>query len=153
MNANDIHNSGRRCEDRDCHDKVEASYHAIFGTQRYDGLKDDVTMLKSNTLPKWAKVIFTLCFMSMLAAALVMWAAVKSLPTKLQMYANQIEANETMANKNSESIQDLTEQVNKLSIQQSRDTTKILNAIYRLKVVKPMDAEIIPDGLSGVKNK
>jgi len=110
-------------------------------------------MLKSNTLPKWAKVIFTLCFMSMLAAALVMWAAVKSLPTKLQMYANQIEANETMANKNSESIQDLTEQVNKLSIQQSRDTTKILNAIYRLKVVKPMDAEIIPDGLSGVKNK
>ena len=152
MNANDIHNTGRRCEDRDCHDKVEASYHAIFGTQRYDGLKDDVTMLKSNTLPRWAKVILTSCFIGMLAAALVVWADAKSLPTKLKMYANQIKATETTANKNSESIQDLTEQVNKLSIQQGIDTTKILNAIYRLKTVKPMDAEI-PDGLSGANNK
>ena len=142
MNANDIHNSGRRCEDRDCHDKVEASYHTIFGTKKYDGLKDDVTMLKSNTLPKWAKVIFTSCFIGMLAAALVMWADAKSLPTKLQMYANQIESNETMANKNNENIQGLRAKVNEMATQQSTDTTKILNAIYRLKTVKPMDAEI-----------
>ena len=152
MNANDIHNSGRRCEDRDCHDKVEASYHTIFGTQRYDGLKDDVTMLKSNTLPRWAKVIFTSCFIGMLAAALVMWADAKSLPTKLQMYANLIESNETIAKKNSESIRGLRAKVNEMATQQSTDTTKILNAIYRLKTVKPMDAEI-PDGLSGANNK
>ena len=151
MNANDIHNTGRRCEDRDCHDKVEASYHAIFGTQRYDGLKDDVTMLKSNTLPKWAKVIFTSCFIGMLAAALVVWADAKSLPTKLKMYANLIESNEIMANKNNESIQGLRAKVNEMATQQSMDTTKILNAIYRLKAVKPMTE--IPDGLSGANNK
>ena len=152
MNANDIHNTGRRCEDRDCHDRVEASYHAIFGTQRDDGLKDEVAMLKSNTLPRWAKVILTSCFIGMLAALLVMWADVKSLPTRLQMYANQIKTTENRSVKNTKNIQDLTEQVNKLSIQQGIDTTKILNAIYRLKTVKPMDAEI-PDGLSGANNK
>ena len=152
MNANDIHNSGRRCEDRDCHDKVEASYHTIFGTQRDDGLKDEVAMLKSNTLPRWAKVIFTSCFVGMLAAALVMWADAKSLPTKLKMYANQIESTETKANKNSENIRGLRAKVNEMATQQSMDTTKILNAIYQLKPVEPMDAEI-PDGLSGANNK
>jgi septal ring factor EnvC (AmiA/AmiB activator) len=87
----------------------------------------------------------------MLAAALVMWADAKSLPTKLQMYANQIKATETTTKKNSESIRGLRAKVNEMATQQSTDTTKILNAIYRLKAVKPMTE--IPDGLSGANNK